>query len=124
MDEQLKSRFERVLQHHAEIIQERDAALLMEKKAREQFEASFRAAVDKIILPAAAQVEDLVAAPNWICRATKSDNGLSAKVEIYQGNMKAATGERPHIRILAVPKINDCRYPWPAKVREVQNNGR
>ena len=47
--------------------------------ARDQFEASFRAAVDKVILPAAAQVMDLVEAKNWTCHATKADNGLSAR---------------------------------------------
>jgi capsule polysaccharide export protein KpsC/LpsZ len=52
MDEQLKSRFEHVLQHYADIIKERDAALLREKMDREQFEASFRGAVDSVILPA------------------------------------------------------------------------
>jgi hypothetical protein len=35
MDEQLKSRFEQVLQHYADVIRERDDALLREKKARE-----------------------------------------------------------------------------------------
>jgi hypothetical protein len=65
--------------------------------------------VDTIILPAAAQVKTLVAPTNWICLATKSDNGLSAKVEIYQGNMKATTGERPHIKILAALKANDVQ---------------
>ena len=43
MDEQLKSRFEQVLQHCADVLKERDDALLREKNAREQFEASFRA---------------------------------------------------------------------------------
>ena len=109
MDEQLKSRFEQVLQHYADVIKERDDTLLQEKKAREQFEASFRAAVDNIILPVAAQVKTLVAPTNWICLATKSDNCLSAKVEIYHGNMKATTGERPHIKILAVLKANDVQ---------------
>ncbi len=109
MDKQLKSRFEHVLQNYAQLIKERDAALLREKTAREQFEGSFRAAVDSVILPAAAQVKELVAPTNWICLATKSDNGLSAKVEIYQGNMKAATGERPHIKILAASKSNDVQ---------------
>jgi predicted double-glycine peptidase len=78
MDEQLKSRFEQVLQHYADVLRERDDALLREKKAREQFEASFRAAVDNVIFPAAAQVKELVAPTNWICVATKSDNSLSA----------------------------------------------
>jgi hypothetical protein len=109
MDEQLKSRFEQVLQHCADVLKERDDALLREKKAREQFEASFRAAVDKIILPAATEVKALVAPTNWICVATKSDNGLSAKIEIYQGNMKATTGERPHIKVLAALKANDVQ---------------
>jgi len=89
MDEQLKSRFEHVLQQYAEVIKERDAAVLRDKTAREQFEASFRAAVDNVIVPASAQVKELVARTHWVCLATKSDNGLSAKVEIYQGNMKA-----------------------------------
>ena len=109
MDKQLKSRFEHVLQHYAGVIKERDAALLREKTAQEQFEASFRAAVDSVILPASAQVKELVAPTNWVCLATKSDNGLSAKVEIYQGNMKAATGERPHIKLLAASKTNDVQ---------------
>jgi hypothetical protein len=109
MDEQLKSRFEQVLQRYADIIRERDAALLREKTAREQFETSFRATVDNVILPAAAQVKELVAPEKWICLATKSDNGLLAKVEIYQDNMKAATGERPHIKILAAAKANDVQ---------------
>src|SRR6516162_7815117 len=78
MDEHLKSRFDQVLQHYADVIKERDDTLLQEKKAREQFEASFRAAVDNIILPVAAQVKTLVAPTNWICLATKSDNCLSA----------------------------------------------
>jgi hypothetical protein len=106
MDKQLKARFEHVLQQHAEVIKERDAALLREKMDREQFEASFRTAIDNVILPAAAQVKELVAPTNWVCLATKSDNGLSAKVEIYQGNMKAATGERPHVKLLAAAKAN------------------
>jgi len=109
MDEQLKSRFEHVLQQYADVIKERDAALLREKTAREQFEASFRAAVDTVIIPAAAQVKELVARTHWVCLATKSDNGLSAKVEIYQGNMKATTGERPHIKLLAASKANDVQ---------------
>jgi len=109
MDEQLKSRFEHVLQHYADVIKERDAALLREKTDREQFEASFRAAVDNVILPAANQVKELVTPTNWVCLATKSDNGLSAKVEIYQGNMKATTGERPHVKILAAAKANDVQ---------------
>ncbi len=54
MDKQLKSRFKQVLQNYADVIRERDAALLREKMAREQFETSFRAAVDNVILPAAA----------------------------------------------------------------------
>ena len=45
-----------------------------------------------------------MAPKNWICRATKADNALSAKIEIYQGNMKAATGERPHVKISAAAK--------------------
>jgi len=109
MDEQLKSRFQQVLQRYADIIRERDAVLLREKTAREQFETSFRATVDNVILPAAAQVKELVAPEKWICLATKSDNGLLAKVEIYQDNMKAATGERPHIKILAAAKANDVQ---------------
>jgi len=109
MDDQLKSRFEQVLQHYADVLGERDDALLREKKAREHFEASFRAAVDNVILPAAAQVKELVAPTNWICVATKSDNSLSAKVELYQGNMKAMTGERPHIKILAALKANNVQ---------------
>ena len=108
MDEPLESRFEKVLEHHARIIKERDDALIREKTARDQFEASFRTAVDKVILPAAAQVKELVEAKNWICRAIKADNGLSAKIEIYQGNMKAATGERPHIKLLAT-KVSDVQ---------------
>ena len=75
MDEPLKSRFEKVLEHYARIIKERNDALVREKMARDQFEASFRAAVDKVILPAAAQVMDLVEAKNWTCRASKADNG-------------------------------------------------
>ena len=109
MDEQLKSRFQHVLQQYADVIKERDAVLLREKMDREQFEASFRAAVDSIILPAAAQVKELVTPTNWVCLATKSDNGLAAKVEIYQGNMKATTGERPHFKILAATKANDVQ---------------
>jgi hypothetical protein len=109
MDEQLKSRFEHVLQQYAVVIKVRDAALLREKMDREQFEASFRAAVDNVILPAANHVKELVTPTNWICLTTKSDNGLSAKVEIYQGNMKAATGERPHVKILAAAKANDVQ---------------
>ena len=110
MDAQLKSRFEHVLQQYAKVIKERDAALLREKTAREQFEASFRAAVDNVIVPAATQVKELAAPTNWICLVTKSDNGLSARVEIYQGNMKATTGERPHIKILAASKGNDVQF--------------
>jgi len=109
MDEQLKSRFEHVLQQYADVIKERDAALLRAKTAREQFEASFRAAVDNVILPAATQVKELVTPTHWVCLATKSDNGLSAKVEIYQGNMKATTGERPHVKLMAASKANDVQ---------------
>jgi hypothetical protein len=109
MDEQLKSRFEKVLEHYAGIIKQRDDALIREKTARDQFEASFRTVVDRVILPAAAQVNELLAPKNWICRATKADNGLSAKIEIYQGNMKAATGERPHVKISAAAKVSDVQ---------------
>src|SRR6516162_9162882 len=109
MDEQLKSRFEKVLEHYAGIIKQRDDALVREKMTRDQFEASFRAAVDRVILPAAARVNELLAPKNWICRATKADNGLSAKIEIYQGNMKAATGERPHVKISAATKVSDVQ---------------
>ena len=109
MDEQIKARFEQVLRHYADVISERNAAQLREKTAREQFETSFRAAVDNVILFAANQVKELVAMTNWICLAAKSDNGLSAKVEIYQGNMKATTGERPHIKILAALKANEVQ---------------
>ncbi len=109
MEKQLKSRFEQVLQQYADVIRERDAALQREKTARVQFETSFRAAVDNVILPAATQVKDLVAPTNWICLASKSDNGLSAKIDIYQGNMKATTGERPHVKILAALKANDVQ---------------
>jgi hypothetical protein len=109
MNEQLKSRFERVLQNYADVIAERDAALLREKTAREQFEASFRATLDNVILPAATLMKELVAPTSWMCVATKSDNGLLAKVEIYQGNMKAPTGERPHVKIMAALKGNDVQ---------------
>ena len=109
MDEQLKSRFEKILGHYAGIIKQRDDALIREKTARDQFEASFRTVVDRVILPAAAQVNELLAPKNWICRATKADNGLSAKIEIYQGNMKAATGERPHVKISAAAKVSDVQ---------------
>ena len=54
-------------------------------------------------------MKELVTRTNWVCLATKSDNGLSAKVEIYQGNMKATTGERPHFKILAAAKANDVQ---------------
>jgi hypothetical protein len=84
MDVEFKSRFEQVLQHYADVIKERDDALLRERKAREQFEVSFRTAVDNVIFPSAAQVKQLVASTNWICLATKSDNSLLAKVETYQ----------------------------------------
>jgi 5,10-methylene-tetrahydrofolate dehydrogenase/methenyl tetrahydrofolate cyclohydrolase len=53
--------------------------------------------------------EELVAPTSWMCVATKSDNGLSAKVEIYHGNMKATTGERPHVKIMAASKANDVQ---------------
>jgi hypothetical protein len=61
MDEQLKSRFEKALEHHAAVIKERDDGLIREKTVRDQFEASFRTVVDRVILPAAAQVNQLVA---------------------------------------------------------------
>jgi hypothetical protein len=53
--------------------------------------------------------EELVAPTSWMCVATKSGNGLSAKVEIYHGNMKATTGERPHVKIMAASKANDVQ---------------
>jgi hypothetical protein len=65
--------------------------------------------VDNVILPAATQVKELVTPTNWMCVATKSDNGLSTKVEIYQGNMKAPAGERPHVKIMAASKGNDVQ---------------
>jgi hypothetical protein len=64
--------------------------------------------VDRVI-PAAEQVKELVTPKNWICRATKADNALSAKIEIYQGNMKATTGERPHVKISAAAKGGDVQ---------------
>lgn len=39
----------------------------------------------------------------------QSDNGLLVKVEIYQDNMKATTGERPHIKIVAALKANNVQ---------------
>ena len=68
-----------------------------------------RELVDRVILPAAAQVKELVAPKNWICRATKADNGLSARIDIYQGNMKAETRERPHVKISAAAKVSDVQ---------------
>ncbi len=65
--------------------------------------------MDNVILPAAAQVKALVAPTNWTCQAMKSDNALSAKIEVYQGNMKATTGERPHFKIMAALKANDVQ---------------
>jgi hypothetical protein len=109
MDEQLKSRFEKLLAHHAGVIRERDDALIRERTERDQFEASFRSVVDRVILPAAAQVKELMAPKNWICRATKADNALSAKIEICQGNMKVTTGERPHVKISAAAKGGDVQ---------------
>ena len=64
MDEQLKSRFETVLEHYAGVIKERDDALIREKTARDQFEASFRTVVDRVMLPAAEQVKELVTPKN------------------------------------------------------------
>jgi hypothetical protein len=69
MDKQLHSRFEQALQQYAD--RERDAVPLREKTAREQFETPFRAAVDNVIVPAAAQVKELVAPDKWFCLATK-----------------------------------------------------
>ena len=60
--------------------------------------------------------EELVAPTSWMCVATKSDNGPSAKVEIYQGNMKAPAGERPHVKIMAASKANDMQV----KANDVQ----
>jgi hypothetical protein len=100
---------QKVLEHYAGIIKQRDDALIREKTAPDQFEASFRTVVDRVILPAAARVNELLAPKNWICRATKADNGLSATIEIYQGNMKAATGERPHVKISAAAKVSDVQ---------------
>ena len=68
-----------------------------------------RELVDRVILRAAAQAKELVAPKNWICRATKADNGLSARIEIYQGNMKAETRERPHVKISAAAKVSDVQ---------------
>jgi hypothetical protein len=53
--------------------------------------------------------EEPVTPTSWMCVATKSENGLSAKVEIYHGNMKATTGERPHVKIMAASKANDVQ---------------
>jgi hypothetical protein len=74
-----------------------------------------------IILPAATQVKELVAPTSWMCVATKSDNGFSAKVEIHHANMKASTGERPHVKIMAARKATMCRFMWQVKVQEVRN---
>ena len=38
--------------------------------------------------------EELVVPTSWMCVATKSDNGLSAKVEIYHGNMERPESDR------------------------------
>ena len=65
--------------------------------------------------------EELVAPTSWMCVATKSDNGLSAKVEIYHGNMKATTGERPHVKIMAASKANDVQvYYGKSKFRKFE----
>src|SRR5262249_45057329 len=107
MDEQLKSRFEKILEHYVGIIKQRDDALIREKTARDQIEASFRTVVDRVILPAAAQVNELVAPKNLICQTNKGDNGRSAKNEIHQGNKNAAAGERPHVKISAAREGSD-----------------
>jgi len=39
----------------------------------------------------------------------QSRQRVSAKIEIYQGNMKAATGERPHVKISAAAKVSDVQ---------------
>jgi len=121
MDEQLKSRFKKVLEHYAGVIKERDDALIREKTAREQFEASFRTVVDRVILPAAEQVKELVTPKNWICRATKADNALSTKIEIYQGNMKAATGEGRMSKYRPPQEATTYKFTWRAKAQEVHN---
>jgi hypothetical protein len=109
-DKQLQSRFEQALQHYADVINGRDAALLTEKTAREQFETSFRAAVENVILPAAAQVKDLVASERWICLATKPRQwpfGESRDLpRQHEGSDRRATA----IKILAALKANKVAH--------------
>jgi hypothetical protein len=103
----LKSEFNRLLDRHARIVNRQNEALANIKTTREEFEEAFRKAVDKTILPAATQVKELVEAKGWVCLPAKSSNGLSAKVEIYDGSMRAAGGNgRPHLNIMAEPRAN------------------
>ena len=80
MDEQLKSRFEKVLEHYAGIIKQRDDALIREKTARDQFEASFRTVVDRVILPAAARVNELLARKIGFAERPKPTTGCQRRL--------------------------------------------
>lgn len=103
----LKSEFTRLLDRHALIVNQHNEARANIKTAREEFEEAFRQALDKTILPAAAEVKQLVEAKGWVCTTAKSSNGLSAKIEIYDGSMRAAGGSgRPHLNIMAEPRVN------------------
>jgi hypothetical protein len=103
----LKSEFNRLLDRHALVVNQHNEALANIKTTREEFEEAFRRTVDKTILPAAVQVKELVEAKGWVCLTAKSSNGLSAKIEIYDGSMRAAGGNgRPHLNIMVEPRAN------------------
>jgi hypothetical protein len=103
----LKSEFNRLLDRHALVLNQANEALANTRTTREAFEEAFRQAVDTIILPAAAQVKQLVEAKGWVCLVGKSSNGLSSKIEIYEGSMRAAGGSgRPHVNFMVEPRTN------------------
>jgi hypothetical protein len=103
----LKLEFNRLLDRHSLVVNQHNEALANIKTTREEFEEAFRKAVDKTILPAAAEVKQLVEAKGWVCLPAKSGNGLSAKIEIYDGSMRAAGGSgRPHLNIMVEPRAN------------------
>jgi hypothetical protein len=103
----LKSEFTRLLDRHALIVNQHNEAVANIKTARAEFEEAFRQALDKTILPAAAEVKQLVEAKGWVCLIAKSSDGLSAKIEIYDGSMRAAGGSgRPHLNIMLEPRAN------------------
>jgi len=78
---------------------------------RQTFEAGWREARDKVIIPALTQIREEALAPaGWTSAIRKKDDAMSVTLELYKGEMHAlGTTQRPSITFVAdqsSPRIN------------------